>query len=96
MFLQQYPALMAEIEQAIAGQQAPGLMRAAHTLKGSAQVIGGEAVAATALRLEQIGRDEQLDQAAAALDPLLSAVVELRDALQSLVSRSVRSESTTP
>ena len=96
MFLEQCPTLMASIGEAISTEDAAELQRLAHTLKGSARVIGGQAAAAAALQLEHIGRDEELKAADSALDALEVKVAELMDALYSSRSRSARSESTTP
>ena len=88
MFLEQCEPLLAAIEEAIVSAQAQELRRAAHTLKGSAQVIGGRAAAAAALVLENIGRDEQLGAAGPALDELQVKVVELRQALAAARQRA--------
>ncbi|MCB1676455.1 MAG: response regulator, partial [Halioglobus sp.] len=88
MFLEQYEPLLAAIEEAIVSEQARELRRAAHTLKGSAQVIGGRAAAAAALVLENIGRDERLEAAGPALDELKLEVTELRGALAAVRQRA--------
>jgi CheY-like chemotaxis protein len=85
MFLDQYPALMAEIGEAISAGEEAQLRRVAHTLKGSAQVIGGHLVAAAALQLEQLGRDGQLEAAGAALRELELRAAELEQALLNVV-----------
>jgi HPt (histidine-containing phosphotransfer) domain-containing protein len=82
MFLDQCPTLMAAVEDSIVKEEAAELRRAAHTLKGSAHVVGGRAVGAAALLLENIGRDTQLEAAAAALGVLKEKVSELKPALQ--------------
>jgi CheY-like chemotaxis protein len=87
MYFDQFPVLMAEIEEAIAGSKASDLQRAAHTLKGSANIIGGRAVAAAALRLEHIGRDAELDAAPPALRALKAKVPELEAALRAAVQQ---------
>ncbi len=81
MFLTQCPELLAEIEKAISSEQAAELQRAAHTLKGSAHIIGAQAVAAAALRLEEIGREEKPETAAPSLRSLESELAELEPAL---------------
>lgn len=96
MFIDQCPALMGEIEEAISARDAGLLERLAHTLKGSSQVIGGQAVASAALRLEHLGRDKQHEEVAGAYSALEARVAELQDALYSRGARSARSESTTP
>jgi signal transduction histidine kinase/DNA-binding response OmpR family regulator/HPt (histidine-containing phosphotransfer) domain-containing protein len=96
MFLEQCPPTMAAIEDAISKQAAQELQRAAHSLKGSARVIGGSAAAAAALQLENIGRDAQLEAAASAFRALEVKVAELKEKLHSSASKSALSESTTP
>ncbi|WP_040669295.1 response regulator, partial [Rhizobium giardinii] len=51
MFLAEYPKLMAAIDAAHASGNTAELRRAAHTLKGSAQVIGAGGVGTAAQRL---------------------------------------------
>ncbi len=87
MFFDQCPKLMAEIEEAIASEAPSDLRRAAHTLKGSANIVGGRAVAATAMRLEYIGRDEQLDAAGPVLRELQHKVAELQTALRGVAEQ---------
>lgn len=54
-FLEDYHRLMHEIESAIAGQDAPGLRKAAHTLKGSLGNFGAQEAANLAYQLEMGG-----------------------------------------
>jgi len=81
MFLDQCPALMTEIEGAISADEAENLRRAAHSLKGSARVIGGQAVAVAALALENIGRDARFEEARPAFNTLEAKVSELQEGL---------------
>ena len=82
MFLQQYPDLMAAIDQALAKQDAQELRRAAHTLKSSAHVIGAKKTAAAALVLENLSRDNQLAAAGKAIAPLQAKIAELKPLLE--------------
>jgi PAS domain S-box-containing protein len=77
MFLDECPKLMAAIDAAIAGGDAPELRRAAHTLKGSAQVVGACAAAQAALALEIIGREGQLQAAPSSRRKLEAELVQL-------------------
>lgn len=61
------PGMMQEIRQAIGAGDAPGLRRAAHTLKGAVAVLAAAPAAAAALTLENLGREAALDRAPAAL-----------------------------
>jgi CheY-like chemotaxis protein len=81
MFLQQCPDLLSAVEQAVSSNSADELQRAAHALKGSSLVIGGQATAASALALEQLGRDGSLVEAAPVLHGLQGNLAELRVAL---------------
>jgi len=82
IYSEQCPKLIAEIEEAIAGGEAAELRRAAHTLKGSANIVGGRAMSAAALKLEHIGRDGKFDTADSALKALKEKIAELDRALQ--------------
>ena len=84
MFLQQSPALLAAIEEAIAAGSALELQRAAHSLKGSARVIGGQAAAVAALELENLGREGLVDEAASAFRALEIKLSELESELASV------------
>ena len=81
MFLDQYPAMLTAVEQAVSRQNGDELKRAAHALKGSSQVIGGKAVAAAALELENLGRTGNLSEAGTALRALQNRLAELKLAL---------------
>ncbi|ACB95581.1 response regulator [Beijerinckia indica] len=81
MFLDECPKLMRAIDTAIASNDAPELRRAAHTLKGSAHVIGARAVAQAALALEAIGREGQLQAAPSVRGDLETELARLPAAL---------------
>jgi two-component system sensor histidine kinase/response regulator len=70
LFVAEYPGLLETTRTAVACGDAPGLERAAHTLKGSAANLCAPAVAETALRLEQMGRAGDLKHARATLAEL--------------------------
>jgi two-component system, sensor histidine kinase and response regulator len=82
VFRGEYPPLLDEMEQAIARQQAAALLQAAHTLKGSAQVLGAGPAAEAALRLEQMGRNDQLSGATQAYETLRVEIAHLLLALE--------------
>ncbi len=81
MFRDEGPRLLAAIDAALAAGQARELRRAAHTLKGSARVVGGLAVGEAARRLEALARAGELDQAASARDGLAHRLEALLAAL---------------
>ncbi|MFA6110531.1 MAG: Hpt domain-containing protein [Candidatus Latescibacterota bacterium] len=80
------PGMTQEIRQAIEAGDAPGLRRAAHTLKGAVAVLAAAPAAAAALTLENLGRETALDRAPAALAVLerevSRLVLELRARLE--------------
>jgi len=78
IYLEEYPALVAEIERAVRSGDASGLTNSAHTLKGSAGAVGGEVAAHYALQLETMGRQSRLDGAAEALEALRQALDSLK------------------
>ena len=63
LFLDFYPRQLKEIRTAIANGDARTLERTAHSLKGAAANFGATDVASCALRLEQMGRESQLQEA---------------------------------
>ena len=88
MFFAECPKLMQQIREHIVGADGPELRRTAHTLKGSAHVFGAEEVAATAHRLEEIGREEAFADAEEALALLEDEVARLLPALRERVAAS--------
>ncbi|MBR9908738.1 MAG: DUF4154 domain-containing protein [Gammaproteobacteria bacterium] len=85
LFLEQCPKLMASIESALAAQDGAELRRAAHTLKGSANVVGGRATAAAALALENLAREGQFEAAAPAREALVAQLALLEPLLRKVV-----------
>jgi two-component system sensor histidine kinase/response regulator len=77
LFLDEYPHLVAEVEQAVAESDPKLLERAAHSLKGSLSTIGAEAAADEALRLEMMGRMGGLEGAREGLSNLHAAITRL-------------------
>ena len=88
MFFAECPKLMQQIREHIAGADGPELRRAAHTLKGSAQVFGAEETAEAAHRLEEIGREEAFADAREALALLDDEVARLLPALRERIATS--------
>lgn len=62
-FVQRSQTLMSDVQQAIRAGDAPGLLRAAHTLKGSARGVTANPLAEDALQLEMVGRAAALQEA---------------------------------
>ncbi len=80
--------LMAELREAIAGGQAAGLQRAAHSLKGAAGLFGAAGVVENALRLESLGQAGELTGAMESYGRLEEEIRKLNSALADLLSSS--------
>jgi HPt (histidine-containing phosphotransfer) domain-containing protein len=63
-FLEEGPRLLGDIERALERGDAAALKIAAHTLKSSLRLLGAKRAYDQTLRLEQMGRDNDLSQAA--------------------------------
>jgi CheY-like chemotaxis protein len=81
IFYEEYPRLMERIRQAISNGEASELKLAAHTLKGTLELLGGDAARQTAQRLEQMGRDNQWVDVEAAWSELDQRIGKFRAAL---------------
>jgi HPt (histidine-containing phosphotransfer) domain-containing protein len=86
IFLEECQTLLAATQAAVARGDGQALERAAHTLKGSVGHFCAHAAADAALRLEQIGREGDLTQAAGALAALEEALDRLAPALRKLLA----------
>ena len=84
LFLEDYPSLMSKIQKAIVVNDACGLERAAHSLKGSVANFGSDAAYQAALDLEQIGRSRNLEGVADALAHLIAVMSYVCPELEAL------------
>jgi CheY-like chemotaxis protein len=84
VFLDSYPAQLAELREALARQDSPGVRRMAHTIRGAAGNFGAGEACAAAERLEAMGRAGELADAPAACAALEEALDRLRPALAAL------------
>ncbi len=82
MFLQDIPDRIAELEQALAAQDAPLLTRAAHTIKGSSSNFGAAALVAVALAMEHQGKAGDFAGATTTLPALRAEFALVGDALK--------------
>ena len=92
LFLDACPRRLSTIREAIALGDGQALQAAAHSLRGSASNFGATAVVATALRLEAMGRANDLSDAAEVYRVLEREVACLQAelvALRSAVSKEV-------
>lgn len=72
IFLEDTPARMAELNEALNSGNAAKFVRAAHSIKGSSSNIGAMVLKDTAEQLEHKARDEGLAQVALLLEQLRS------------------------
>ena len=84
LFAAESAKLMKRIRDAITSKDTLELQRAAHTLRGSILVFGAERPAAAALRLETMGRDENLLDAEEAWQVLVKEIERLMPLLTDL------------
>jgi HPt (histidine-containing phosphotransfer) domain-containing protein len=84
LFLDDYPHLVVKIQESLAANDANGLERASHSLKGSVANFGAEPAYQAALELERIGRSNDLTQARAAYQRLEESLHSLQPELLSL------------
>jgi HPt (histidine-containing phosphotransfer) domain-containing protein len=81
IFLEQSPQWLTEIRMAIANADPTALQESAHALKGSGTNFRARSVVEAALRLETMGRVNDLTEAEAAFATLVDAYQELCEAL---------------
>jgi two-component system, sensor histidine kinase and response regulator len=84
LFLEDYPNLITQIQQAVGAKDAHSLERAAHSLKGSLSNFGSDAAYQAAFDLEQIGRSKSMERSEAALAHLEEVMNHVRPELESL------------
>jgi HPt (histidine-containing phosphotransfer) domain-containing protein len=82
IYLEDAPELYASARRAIAESDAASLRRAAHSLKGLAATMSASQAMGAALRLEQLGAANDLDEAPQALEQLNQRLCELNVALE--------------
>jgi signal transduction histidine kinase/CheY-like chemotaxis protein len=84
LFIEDYPRLLADIQDAIQRGDSAALQRAAHTMKGAVANFGARGAAEASSRLEQSGRDRDLSRVEQALSVLETELERLRQALISI------------
>jgi HPt (histidine-containing phosphotransfer) domain-containing protein len=88
LFLSDAPGLVEEIRCSVRQGDAQALRRSAHTLKGAASNFRAQATVQAALRLECMGRDQDLADAEQALERLLHELDYLNPQLTKLAEAS--------
>lgn len=86
LFLQESPKEMAAAKAALARQDAAGLAVAAHKLKGSVIPICAPRLFESAKRLEELGRQGELVEAAAVCAEIDRLLAEVHAALRELIA----------
>lgn len=76
-FVDEAPRQLEMIRQAIDQDDSKLLQRAAHTLKSSTGYFGAARASETALRLEKMGRDKQIELASSTFGELEQEIVKL-------------------
>jgi diguanylate cyclase (GGDEF)-like protein len=84
LFLSHTPELMNSMRDALANKNAQALAIEAQSLKGSIANIGADGVLGTVTELEQLGHQGKLAEASKVFHRLESAMVGLREALESV------------
>ncbi|WP_166820043.1 response regulator [Thalassoroseus pseudoceratinae] len=80
-FLEEYPKLMTEVEEAVSQADPTAIGRASHTLKGAAGALAAIQVVELAQELETMGNTEQITEAASTFATLEQAIEELANQL---------------
>ncbi len=90
VFLEDMPLYLEALEKAVAGDDAPALLQAAHAIKGSSGNIGASRLAAIARVLEQRGREGSARNTARLVTELQKELGQVRVALQKELGRVER------
>jgi CheY-like chemotaxis protein len=88
VFLENLPAMWTEIQTSVVSMDAAAIRRSAHTLKGSASVIGATEATAAARELEMMAKSGRLDGVGMALDHLDRELKRLKPAVVDLRNQS--------
>ena len=86
LLLDEYPKALLKVQESVRTSDAKSLDRSAHSLKGSVANFGAKEAFNAALRLEELGRGERLDEAPQALAELESALERLKPELAQFAS----------
>lgn len=84
MCLDDMPAMVGDIRNSLAGQDAQAMRKAAHKLKGSLVALAADAASHAAHQIEILGAEGHLDRAADALAALEGEIEKIRPALAAL------------
>ena len=84
VFFEECPKLMDEIQNAMTSGDTTALRRAAHTLKGTADIFSAKCVVETSLKIETMGRDANLDGVEEAWSDLEKEIKRVQPVLKKL------------
>ncbi len=84
LFLEDYPTTLREIREATQNRDPEGLRRSAHALKGAVANFAARAAVETAEKLEDLGKQQDMTQAAEILPRLEKEIDGVRRALESI------------
>jgi PAS domain S-box-containing protein len=93
LFQGAYPALLAQVQQAVERRDAAGLEQSAHALKGMVRNFGESPAADVAQRLEYLGRSGALEGAEMLFVDLEASLHQLRAVLTSWLAPAVNTNS---
>jgi signal transduction histidine kinase/DNA-binding response OmpR family regulator/HAMP domain-containing protein len=86
LFLEECPALLAEIKNALDEEDADRLVRTAHAIKGSVGNFGARNAFEMALRMEMMGKNKELEGAKELFNALSEEIDRLKIALEETVA----------
>lgn len=84
-FLEDCPEYLSALRAAVDEENSEALVQEAHGLKGALGLLHARPAHRAARRLEELGREETLDEAPEVLDTLINEVNRLRPALREMV-----------
>jgi CheY-like chemotaxis protein len=84
IFLEESPKLLEKLRQAVAAEDAEGVVRAAHSLKGESSYLGAGRTSQAARQLEEMGRNRDLSRASERLATLEQELAGLHHDLKAL------------
>ena len=87
MLLEDYPPMLSEIRQALTNEDAAGLRRTAHALKGMVGNFQAKAAAAAALALEDMGRRGALSGGETAVDKLEKEMERFKNGIVAMIEK---------
>lgn len=93
VFLEDVPNVLAEIRNAVVGREGKDLRRAAHRLKGSLGLFAADCARDLAIGLEEIGRNEDWEDAESTLHRLEAEMSVLQKDLRQLAEEKLKCRS---